>query len=545
MNTARRRPARLGPRTAAVALGVAGSLILAACSGSSGGSGDQGAGGDVAAGDITPGGTLNVGITGEPGNLDPTYAATLTSISVYNAMCEQLYNTTHDGQVVPQLAAADPEFNEDGTVATIKLREGVTFADGTPFDAEAVKFSIERHKTAEGSQRTNELDAVETVEVVDEHTVEVQMSGPISPGAFSVIFSDRSGIMVSPTAVEEKGEAFAEAPVCVGPFKFDGRIPQDSVTVVKDENYYAADDVHLDKIVFRVIPDSNVRATNLLAGELQVAERVATTDVANIQTSDDVDLLIEEGLGYLNLEFNVANAGGEHGTVDTPIAQDARIRRAFAMSIDRDAINQVVYNGLFSPACGFMAPSSKLATDVSTSCPDYDPEAARKLLESTGVELPLRVEVMLNQQPELRRIAEAIQQMVNEVGFDLVLDIAESTATVERGYAGDFEIYMNSWSGRVDPDANISLFAKSDSPRSMSRYANPRVDELIESARASGDEAERAAKYDELHTILQEDAPLVFLIRPNNIVGVSKDVVGLDMRANGTAVAAFAGFVGD
>lgn len=531
------------------AAGLSLALALGACASDGDGDGEavgSDDGSEVSEDEIEPGGTINVGIPGDPGNLDPTFANTLTSVSVYSATCEYLYNTTADGEVFPQLAAGPPEFNDEGDVATISLREGVVFSDGSPLNAEAVEFTIDRYKTAEGSQRTNELDAVSSIEVVDDLTFRVHFDGAIAPGAFDVIFTDRSGIIISPTAVEELGdEGFAAEPVCVGPFVLDSRIAQDSITLAKNENYYDADSVHLDQIVYRVIPDSNVRTTNLRSGDLQVIERVATTDVATLEGAAETDVLSHEGLGFINLEYNVGNVGegpGQAGAVDTPVGSNPNVRRALEMSIDREAINQVVYSGQFSPACGFMAPSSVMASEQTLSCTPYDPEAARDLLESTGVDLPVRAELMLNQQPELRRMGEMIQSMAAETGFEIVLDIAESTATVERGYGGDFEIYINSWSGRVDPDANISLFAKSDSPRSMGQFNNTRADELLETARTATSEEERIAAYDELDTILKEEVPYTFLVRPSNLVGIRSNVVGVDMRANGTAVVAHAAF---
>lgn len=494
--------------------------------------------------ELQAGGTLQIGITGDPGNLDPTMAATLTSISVYNSMCELLYNVKSDGVVYPELAAAEPEFNDDNTVATVKLRKDATFQDGTPFNADAVKFSLDRHMTTQGSQRTNELDAVKEVVVVDEYTVEVHLHESISPGAFSVIFTDRAGIMVSPTAVQELGdEGFSAAPVCVGAFKFDSRVAQDSITLVKDENYYAADEVHLDSIVYRVISDTSVRVTNLRSGDIDAMERVSTTDLAALEGDSNVEVFNFPGLGYYNLEFNVSNAGGSYGEVDTSWAKDKRVRQALAMAIDREAINTVAFNGAFAPACSFMAPSSAMATDANQSCPKYDPKGAKALLEKAGVQMPVRIELMLNQAPELRRMAEVIQSMAAEAGFDIQLDIGESTATVERGYGGDFDLYVNSWSGRIDPDANISQFAMSDSPRSMSRFNNSRVDELLVMARSSASVEERTAAYDEIHEILQDEAPLIFLIRPANLVAAQADVAGLEFRPNGTIIGSRAGFL--
>lgn len=498
--------------------------------------------------DIIPGGVMNIGLSGDPGILDPTFANTLTSGSVFMAMCEMLYSVDADGTVYPQLAAEMPEFNDAADVAIVKLREGVLFADGTPMDAEAVKFSLERHKTAEGSQRAGELSPIDEVVVVDETTIELRYVRPIAPGAADVVLTDRGGIIVSPTAVEELGEDFGTAPVCVGAFKFDSRIAQDSITLVKDENYYDADRVNLDGIVYRVITDTSVRATNLLSGDLDAMERVATTDLATLQNASNVVVESIQGLGHLNLIFNIGNvngATGEPGFLDTPLAQDPRIRMALAMSIDRDAINTAVYNGAYEPACGFMAPSNSLATDASQACIPYDPEAARALLESTGVDLPFTIEYLAANIPEYRRMGEVIQQMAAEAGFDIVLNLNESTATVDLSYSGNFQMYLNSWSGRIDPDANIATFAASTSPRSVSKFDNARADEILLLARAEADPVERAALYGELQTILNEEVPFIYLMRPVNLVAYASDVAGMTFRPEGRTVPTYAGFTSE
>lgn len=527
---------------AAVATGLAltGALALSACAG---GSAEEPA--TPPSAEIVPGGIVNVGISGDPGILDPTFANTLTSVSVFNSMCELLYNVNADGVVFPQLAAAMPEFNDEGDVATIALREGVLFADGTPMDADAVKFSLDRHKTTEGSQRSGELASVEEVVVVDEQTIQVNLVRPLAPGAFSVIFTDRAGTIVSPTAVEELGADFEQAPVCVGPFAFESRIAQDSVTLTKDPNYYAADQVNFDGVVYRVIPDTAVRATNLQSGDLDVSERIATTDLATLEANPGIAIESFAGLGHLNMIFNIGNSDGvtnPPGVVDTPLATDPRIRMALAMSIDRDAINTAVYNGAYEPACGFMAPSSELVSEASQTCIPYDPEAARELLESTGVEIPFAVEYLAANIPEYRRLGEVIQQMAAEAGFEVVLNLNESTATVDLSYSGNFEIYLNSWSGRIDPDANIATFAASTSPRAVSKYSNSRVDEILIEARAEADPEVRAELYGELQSILNEDVPFIYLVRPVNLIGHATDVAGLEYRPNGGTVLTNAGF---
>ncbi|WP_150461436.1 ABC transporter substrate-binding protein [Nesterenkonia ebinurensis] len=534
--------------TTALGAGLIAALGLTAC----GNGGETEAVGDTdenIPGELQEGGSLTIGISGDPGNLDPTFASTLTSLSVYNAMCELLYNADDEGNVYPQLAADSPEFSEDGQIATIPLREDVVFQDGTLMDAEAVKFSIDRHMEAEGSQRSGELSAVESVEVVDEHTVDIHLVEPTAPGAFDVIFTDRAGIIVSPTAVGEAGdEAFAESPVCVGPFAFESRMSQDHIRLTKDENYYNADNVYLDEVTYQVITDSNVRVTNLRSGDVDVIERVPTTDVEDLESASGVVLERREGLGYMNIDINIGNVDGNQepaGQVEGPLAENPDVRRALEMSLDREAINQVVFNGEYEVACGFMAPSSELATEATLACPGYDPDGAADLLEQAGVDTPLEVELMINTMPEMRRMGEMIQSMAGEVGFEVTLDIQESTVTIERGYGGDYETYINSWSGRIDPDANISQFVASDSPRTMTKYSNEEVDELLAAARAAQDPEERAEMYEQINAQLREDLPMIFLVRPVNLVGIRDDVAGIELRPNGSVVPTYAGFVED
>ncbi len=533
-----RRRSRIATATG---LMLAGALTLTACVGG-------GAEPEDPSADIIPGGVMNIGLSGDPGILDPTFANTLTSGSVFMAMCEMLYSVDADGNVYAQLAAELPEFNDAGDTAIVRLREGVLFADGTPMDADAVKISLERHKTAEASQRSGELAPISEITVVDPLTVELTYVRPIAPGAADVVLTDRGGIIMSPTALEELGDDFGNSPVCVGGFKFESRIAQDSITLVKDENYYDADKVNLDGIVYRIIPDTSVRATNLLSGDLDAIERVATTDLGTLGNDPNVSVESIRGLGHINLIFNIGNVNGATeapGELDTPLATDPRIRMALAMSIDRDAINTAVFNGAHEPACGFMAPSNALANEGSLACIPYDPEGARALMEQTGVALPFTIEYLAANIPEYRRMGEVIQQMAEPAGFDIVLNMNESTATVDLSYSGNFQMYLNSWSGRIDPDANVATFAASTSPRSVSKYYNPRVDEILTIARATADPADRADLYSELQEIFNEDVPFIYLMRPTNLVGHANDVAGLQFRPEGRIVPTYAGFTSE
>ncbi|WP_169808601.1 ABC transporter substrate-binding protein [Microtetraspora niveoalba] len=480
-----------------------------------------------------------IGLAGEPGNLDPTLSNSLSSSALYPAFCQMLYNEMREG-TVPVLATKDPEFSKDMKSARVTLREDAKFADGTPVNAEAVRFSLERHKTLPGSQRVNELDAVKDVTVVDDHTVELTFNYPIAPGVLKSNLASRGGTIMSPTAVKKLGdEGFAAAPVCSGPFKFAGRVAQDNVTLVKDPNYFDAANVHLDKVVYRVIPDSAVRIANLRSGDLDIIDRVSPTDVPTIEASDRLKIETFPSLGHVNLIFNIGNSDGAAKPaklLDDPIAKNADVRRALELAIDRDAINKVVFGGKYETACGFMAPTSEFSTKESQSCPGYDPAAAKELLKSTGVGLPFHIEILMNQMPEYRRVGEMIQQMAKEAGFEVTLNIQESTTSAEATQQGKFQVYLNSFTGSADPDMNVARFYESDTPTNVGKFVADGLDDLLTEARSEADTGKRTKLYDQIHKIITDATASIYLVRPTNIIAYNGKLTGLTYRATGGVV---------
>ncbi|MQA86717.1 MAG: hypothetical protein GEV03_19310 [Streptosporangiales bacterium] len=223
-----------------------------------------------------------------PDKLDPSFARTYVGRLVFVNMCEKLYDINGDVEVVPQLAAELPEISDDGTVYTIKLRQGVKFNDGTDFDAEAVKASLERHRDHEESERASELQAVDEVAAVDDQTVRTTLSEPYAP--LLAILSDRSGMIMSPSQLDELGDDFSDEPVCVGPFKFADRPSNDRIELTKSEHYYDRDQVRLDGLTFSVVTEPSVRAANLRSGDIQVADRIQPPDVQSLEDNPQTGL---------------------------------------------------------------------------------------------------------------------------------------------------------------------------------------------------------------------------------------------------------------
>jgi peptide/nickel transport system substrate-binding protein len=493
------------------------------------------------------GGTLRVALSAEPDVLDPTLARTLVGRTVFTAICEKLYDLDSKLTLVPQLASALPEFSADGLTATIKVRSGVKFADGTLLDAAAVKTSLQRHMTLTGSARKSELTSVAGVDVVDPATVAIRLKQPFTP--LTAILADRSGMIMSPTALKAGDAAFGTNPVCVGPFKFATRVAQDRIEVVKDPNYYDASKVFLDKVIYRIIADATTRFNNLRSGDVEVLDAVAATDVDALKAEPKLSLLTSESLGYQGITINLGNVAGVGKPAGTlaapyasPLATDARVRRAFGLSLDRDAINRVVFRSQYAPACGPISGASPFSSEASQVCTKPDPAAAKKLLTDAGVTLPLKVSLVIGNTPDAARLGQAIQAQVKDGGFDLQLVPTEFAASLDQTDAGKYQMYAIGWSGRLDPDGNISNFVRTAGSQNISGYSNPAVDALIDQARAKPDVAVRRDLYGQVITKLHEDAPLIYLYRQKNFTGVARTVVGVQVYGDGLLRFTTAGF---
>jgi peptide/nickel transport system substrate-binding protein len=458
-------------------------------------------------------------------------------------MCEKLYDIDASTHIVPQLAASMPTTSSDGKTVTIKLRSGVKFADGTPLNSAAVKTTLERDLTNPKSARVTELGPLSSVDATDPTTVTIHLKTPFAP--LTAALSDRSGMIMSPKQLKAKGDDFGNAPVCVGPFKLAKRVPQNSIDLVKDPNYYAANKVHLDRITYRIITDGSIRAANLKSGDAQVADTVGTDDVPSLKADSSLRVLESPSLGYQGITFNVGNTQGvgkPPGTINAPYAKDPRIRQAFEMAIDRKALIDNVFDGLFDPACSPVSPDTVYSNDALQQCRSYDPAGAKKLLNQAGVQVPYQLQMLATNTPATLQFAQALQAMVKQGGFNLKIVPAEFTSLLDQQDAGKFQVLQLGWSGRVDPDANITNFVGTQGSQNVGGYSNPTVDKLLAQARQSQDATERGTIYAQVQAQLQKDDPLIYLYRQRNLTGVTKKVSGVQVYPDGLIRVAFAGF---
>ncbi|WP_157984107.1 ABC transporter substrate-binding protein [Nesterenkonia muleiensis] len=496
--------------------------------------------------EISDGGRLVVAVNTEPGTLDPTFNGTMQMRQVAEPYCEKLYDLDDEGGVVPMLATDMPEFSDDGLTVNISVRTGIQFADGSEFDAEAVAISLRRHFEEPESVRASEMGPIESIEAVDEETVEITYERPFAPVA--AIFADRAGMIMSPDALEELGENFGDDPVCVGAFRVVEHVPQTGVTLEADPNYYDADNVYLDEIEFRVITDGSIRTANLQSGDVHIAAPIAAQDMDEIVGDENLNAMQTASLGNHYFQVNIGNQNGigtDPVQIETPIAENPEIRRAFSMAIDRGALVDSVFDGWYDVACSPIAPNTPFATEASDDCHEYDPEAAMELLEEQGVDIPIDVEMMINNQPENVRFAQALQAQVEQSGFNLSIVPVEGTTLVEAQREGDYETAFQFFSGRIDPQANVNNYLETGAASNFSGYSNDEVDELLQAAAATPDTDERAELYGQAISMIHEDNPIVYLYRMRNLLGLSSDIAGVTYYSDGLVRVSHAAFVED
>jgi peptide/nickel transport system substrate-binding protein len=448
--------------------------------------------------------TLRFGLAEDPDVLDPTLARTFVGRIVFAALCDKLFDIDENLNIVPQLATSY-QWSADNKALTIKLRQGVTFHDGEKFDAAAAKYNIERHKNMQGSNRRGELAPVASVDVVDEFTVRLNLSAPFAP--LLAQLADRGGMMVSPKAAQAEGDKFGAKPVCSGPFRFVERVAQDRIVVERYPNYWNKGEIHLDKIIYLPIVDSTVRLANLKSGQLDFIERVAPSDIPALKTDARFKISSITEIGYQGITINV---GKSDIAQKTSIGKDPRVREAFELALDRDGIVQVAMDGEADIGNQWVAPSNPFYAK-NVPIPKRDVARSKALLAQAGVPNPT-ITLMTPTTSDAQKIAQVVQAMVKEAGFDVKIQSTEFSTSLDMADKGQFEAYVLAWSGRADPDGNIFSFAACKQPLNYSGICRPDLDELLNRSRTTLDTAERKKIFEQIATMLiAKERPDIYL----------------------------------
>jgi peptide/nickel transport system substrate-binding protein len=468
--------------------------------------------------------TLRIGLAEDPDILDPTLARTYVGRIVFATFCDKLFDIDEKLNIVPQLALSH-ETSADGKEVTIKLRPSVKFHDGETFDAEAAKFSLERHLNLQSSFRKPELATLDHVDVVDPLTIKLVLKTPFSP--LIAQLTDRAGMMVSPKAAKNQGDKFGLHPVCAGPYKFIERVQQDRIVFEKFADYWNKDNVLIDRVVFLPIVDATVRLANLKSGGLDLLERLLATDIKAVQTDPKLKLSTAIELGYQGVTLNIGNDKAKG-----PLSQSAKVRQALDLSIDREAINQVVFNGEFKPGNQWVNPDHPYY-QKAFPVRGRDIAKAKALLKEAGVTAPVSVDFMVPKGAETEAVAQVIQSMAAEAGFDMKIRVTEFATSLKQAEAGEYQAFMLAWSGRIDPDGNSYIFLKTGAPQNYSAWSNAEADKALDDARLVTEQSQRQAIYQKLTKLALDEEPILYIFHRRILIAHTNKLEGYKQMPDG------------
>jgi peptide/nickel transport system substrate-binding protein len=461
------------------------------------------------------GGSLTVGLSVEPVSLDPAAGLYLHEHLVLMDIYDTLLSADSDGNLHPGLAT-DWSASEDGTEFTFTLRDDVTFHDGTPFNAEAVKFAFDRIAQNDFGAASSEAIMTGYTETVveDEYTARVVFETP-KPTFLQDLTHYWMGIP-SPTAVEEMGDAFSQNPVGTGPFVFSEWAAQDHITLTRNPDYNWAPEfmghtgpAYLDEVTFRVLPEAATRLVALQTGEIQVAQDPPGLDVQSLVDSGDYQLETFSSPGMpSHMMINV----------EKPPTDDIRVRQAMIYSINQEELVQVAFSGLASPAYSVLSPSTWSYDEEAASLYRYDPDMAATLLEDAGwVDEDgdgLRErdgEPLTVVYPAIPAYEEAYMELVTnylrEVGFNVDLLTMDDAGVFEFGNAGNHNFLNMGWVSS-DPAVLDVVYdsANIENGSAFTRFVDPELDQALTDAQSELDPDARKALYARAQEIIMENA---------------------------------------
>lgn len=465
--------------------------------------------------------TLRIGLQEDPDILDPHKARTFVGRIVFKGLCDKLLDITPDLKIVPRLAS-EWSFAEDGLTLTMKLRTDAKFHDGEAFNAEAAKANLDRARTLPESLRKSELASVDSVSVVDASTIALKLKRP--DATLLAQLTDRAGMMLAPKSLA--GDVGSK-PVCSGPYKFVERVQNDRIVLERFKEHWEAQNYHFDRVVYRAIPDTTVRLANLRAGELDMLERLAPTDVKSAKADKSLKVESTPNIGYQGITINT-----RHGeAANQPMGQDKRVRQALSLAIDRKVLSQVVFEGLYAPIIQPFPPTSSFVS-ADFPVPERDVAKAKALLKAAGHE-KVSVELFVTNNPVDAQLGQVIQAMAQEAGIDVQIRSTEFASQLRDQQQGNFQMSRIGWSGRIDPDGNLHQFVTSKGNQNDGRYSNAEVDKLLDQARTVYDVAERKKLYDAAQKILQDELPIVYLYNQTVFFAMRSNLSGFVISPDG------------
>ncbi len=475
-----------------------------------------------AAAAVGSGGSLVYGLSFDVDDtLDPQVTNFDSTIRITLNVCEPLVWEPEPGKFLPGLADSW-EISPDAKEYTFKLKQGVKFHDGTPFNAAAVKFTLDRvvDPATKAGQSHDQLGPYDHTEVVDGNTAKVVMKQPYAP-----LLTNLNGYLgiVSPTAVQKMGLAeFARHPVGSGPFVFKEWVPKDHVTLVKNPDYNwgssyfkHAGPAYLDDVTFKVIPDQSVRTGTLKTGETHVIDDVDPLEYDTLSKDSRFVVIAkgQPGSGFVLL-LNTTSAG--------PIS-DPAVRQAMEYGVDREGLNKSVFQGLNKVAWSPLMRPTFGYDPTTESVYSFDPDKAKQLLDAAGWQpgadgvrtkdgQRLEIRFPIISRPRDKAMAESAQASLRDVGIDLLVDPLERAAARDAMDQNRYDVTFM-WFSYGDPDVLRTLFHSSNvNAFNRAKYQVPEVDQMLEQAAGLTDQAKRADIYKQVQQRVLKDLVVVPLV---------------------------------
>jgi len=466
---------------------------------------------------------LTIGVVGDPHSWDPIDTFLLDWSTIATSVFEGLVDRTVDLEIKPGLAESW-EFLDDKTLQ-FKLRRGVQFHNGEPFNAEAVKFTFDRllgEEGAKGPQQAN-YTSIDHVEIVDDYTVNfiLKTKDPV----LITKLAGYGAVIVPPNYIKEKGdEYFNDHPVGTGPFKMVEYEKDNKVVLVKNEKYWKQGLPKLDKVTFRIIPEATTRLAELQTGAIDIMKGVAISQVSTVEKEKDVDLLTVGTPTVYSIRFNTTK----------PPVDNVKVREAIAYAIDVDTIIETVLNGYGKRISTFQSEMS-FGYDPSIPLREYNPDKAKQLLKEAGVKEGTVLELYFSGNDTVfKEVAQAVQIYLKDVGLQVNLNPVDGSTfysdLLPNGKVGHF--YRNGWGGwTLDFDNTAYLLYH------KGEYWNPdfydeKVEEYLQEERSTFDQEKRLEAFKKLDRRLYELVPEVPLYQSINLWAVNKKVKGFKPPAD-------------
>lgn len=467
--------------------------------------------------DAKDGGTLRVATQADISSMDPIRG----NSGADHQMLYPLYDTlvSFDKDLKPQPGLAESWEFTSPTELVLKLREGVTFHDGEPLDAAAVKYNLER-AAAEGSNIVADVASIESVDVVDDLTVRLNLSQPNS--ALVMTLADRAGMMVSPKAAEAADGDLSTKPVGTGGWKFVEWKRGTSMTYEKFDDYWDKDVERVDEIVIRVMVEPKTRATSLRSGQQDIAWDIVPADAESIQNDGSLELHEQPRMWTWMIYTN--RASKELG--------DPRVRRALSLAMDRDQLLKSAYFGLGTKPRGFL-PDGYWAEPSDKVQLDYDVAEAKKLIADAGAE-GLSFDMLLYADATSTRVGEILKAQWAEIGVNVKL-VPREVNQANSDYFNDKKTpaFFAAWTGRPDPALTYRLMFTKEAYFNTSGQSTPGIDEALGEDAAATTPEERKAALDAASEAVYADMPIIPIVFQHSLTGLGEHVEGFESNLLG------------